>query len=227
VRVATYNVHDCVGRDGRFDPDRVFRVVAEVDADIMALQEVTLDHSGALIRSFESATQRRVIDGTLFARGIGRYGNIVLTRPAVVDSRLHDLCYHDREPRGAIDLSLDVGMGLIRVFATHLGFIVCERRRQMEQLAVLLAGELKATLVLGDFNVWWRSAAFSPLTANGFDHVAVRSFPTAPLPLLALDRIFVRPPLVIQRCWRHESALARIASDHFPIVAELELNCRR
>jgi endonuclease/exonuclease/phosphatase family metal-dependent hydrolase len=223
VRVATYNVHDCVGRDGRFDPARIASILVEIDAEIIALQEVTLDHAGELINRFEAATQRRLIDGTLFARGIGRYGNIVLTRRTVVETRLHDLSYDGREPRGAIDISVDAGNSLIRVCATHIGFRRCERNRQMGQLAALLSCGHKATLLLGDFNVWWRSTALAPLTRNGFDHVAVRSFPTSPFPIAALDRIFARLPFIIERCWCHKSPLARIASDHFPVVAELQM----
>ena len=48
LRVATYNVHACVGTDGRHDPDRVASVITELDADIVALQEFTYPASVAL-----------------------------------------------------------------------------------------------------------------------------------------------------------------------------------
>ena len=39
-RVATYNTHKCRGMDGRIRPARVAEVLAELDADVIALQEV-------------------------------------------------------------------------------------------------------------------------------------------------------------------------------------------
>jgi endonuclease/exonuclease/phosphatase family metal-dependent hydrolase len=63
VRAATYNVHDCVGRDSRFDPQRIVDVLIELDVDLIALQEVTLDHAGVLIECLETATAMRAIEG--------------------------------------------------------------------------------------------------------------------------------------------------------------------
>jgi len=80
MRVATYNVHDCVGRGGCFDLGRIIEVLAEIGADVVALQEVTLDTAGNLIGRLEKATKLHAIDDSLFAQGIGRYGNLLLTR---------------------------------------------------------------------------------------------------------------------------------------------------
>jgi endonuclease/exonuclease/phosphatase family metal-dependent hydrolase len=226
VRVATYNVHDCVGRDGRFEPERIAEVLAELDAEVIALQEVTLDRAGELIGLFETATALRATDGTLFERGVGRYGNVVLTRQRVTAMRLQDLSCVGREPRGAIDVVIEMDGGPLRVCATHLGLSRTERRRQIDRLCALLCGTPGATLLLGDFNVWWGSTALAPLTAGGFDQVRVPSFPTWPSPVISLDRIFALSPLSIGRCWRHDSPLARIASDHFPLLAELQIRLR-
>lgn len=223
---ATYNIHDCVGRDGRFDPQRIVEVLIELDADLIALQEVTVDSAGELIERFESATTTRAIDGSLFERGVGRFGNLLLTRAAVIDTRLHDLSVVGREPRGCIETVLEVADGSFTVLATHLGLKSSERRAQITHLSSLVRLRHSAQLLLGDFNVWSCALVFRPLQALGFDHEAVRSFPTWPVPLVALDRILVRPPANLIRCWRHDSALARVASDHFPLIAELELRTR-
>ncbi|MFZ0792070.1 MAG: endonuclease/exonuclease/phosphatase family protein [Chromatiaceae bacterium] len=226
MRVATYNVHDCVGRDGRFGPGRIAEVLAELDAEVIALQEVTLDRAGELIRLFEAATALRATDGTVFERGVGRYGNVVLTRHAVTAPRLHDLSCVGREPRGAIDVVIEMNGGPLRVCATHLGLARSERKRQIDRLCALLCGRPGAALLLGDFNVWWGSTALAPLAAGGFEHVRVPSFPTWPCPVISLDRIFALAPLLIARCWRHDSPLARIASDHFPLLADLQIRLR-
>ena len=223
VRVATYNVHDCVGRDRRFDPERTARVLAELDADLIALQEVTLDAVGERVRSFEAATGLRGIDGTLFERGVGRYGNLVLLRGALLESHLHDVSAHGREPRGVIELLLAADNDPLRVFATHLGLRLGERRAQVRRLLTLLGDDTRGAVLLGDFNIWAWATPLRQLSAAGFRHVPVRSFPTRPAPIAALDRVFARLPVTIERCWRHDSRLSRLASDHFPILAELHL----
>ncbi|MFY9944412.1 MAG: hypothetical protein WAK57_19745 [Desulfobacterales bacterium] len=77
MRVATYNVHDCAGRDGRFDPGRIIEVLTEICADLVALQEIMLDRVGQLVGHFEKATLLVAIDSRLAESGVGSYGNPV------------------------------------------------------------------------------------------------------------------------------------------------------
>jgi endonuclease/exonuclease/phosphatase family metal-dependent hydrolase len=223
IRVGTYNAHDCIGRDGKYAPERIAAVINELDASIIALQEITLDHAGELIARLETATAMQAIDGTLHARGIGRYGNLVLSRHKVVAQRLHDLSVDGREPRGAVDLVFQVADCRVRVGATHLGLAKLERKSQIIQLARLFSAEQQAKVLLGDFNVWRTGQELAPLSRLGFRQIKVRSFPTWRMPLLALDRILAGSPALLQRCWRHDSRLARSASDHFPLLAEIQL----
>ena len=226
MRVATYNVHDCVGSDGHHEPQRIAEVLVELDVDLIALQEVTLDSAGTLMECFENATAMRAIDGSQFARGAGRFGNLLLTRKPSIGSWLHDLSVIGREPRGCIEMALEVNDGPFTVWATHLGLRPGERRVQISRLSRLAEVRRGAQLLLGDFNVWSRSRALGSLRALGFEQKVVRSFPTWPVPVVAFDRVLARPPAHIKRCWRHDSALARVASDHFPLIAELELRYR-
>lgn len=221
MRVATYNVHDCIGRDGDFNPQRVAMVINELDVEMIALQEVTLDHGGDLLRQFEVTTGMKAIDGTLFARGVGRYGNLLLTRHRVVGNRLHDLLVGTREPRGVVDAFLHNGSEHYRVLATHLGLSLGERRAQLGRLAELVNRNRAPTVLLGDFNVWWSRRPLALFARRGFTYCAVPSFPNWRWPLGALDRIFVSPPLYYRACHRHTSELARVASDHWPVVAEI------
>lgn len=224
MRVATYNLHDCIGRDGRFDPGRTAGVLRELDVDVLALQEVTVDDVGERLAQFESATGMRALDGSLFARGLGRYGNLILSRHTVLDSRLHDLSIPGREPRGCIEATIGCAGARVRCFATHLGLGRRERMEQVRRLALLLDNVVgTAGLLLGDLNLW-RLAASRPLHARRFVGPAVRSFPTWPTPIVALDRILARLPAAVERCWRHDSPAARVASDHFPVIAEIRLD---
>ncbi|MCB1787935.1 MAG: endonuclease/exonuclease/phosphatase family protein [Chromatiaceae bacterium] len=221
LRVATYNVHDCVGRDGEYAPERIAAVVAGLDADVIALQEVTLDHAGDVITLLERTTAMRAVDGTLFERGVGRYGNVLLTRQPVAEQRVHDLTHRDREPRGIVDAQLVVDGQCWRVLATHLGLSWRERRQQLQTAAGIVQDGDAATVILGDFNIWLGARAFAPLTRLGFVRCQPASFPTWFTPLLSLDRILVRRPASLRRCTRIMSPVARIASDHFPVVAEV------
>ena len=224
MRVATYNVHDCVGRDGVYDPARIAAVVADLEADVVALQEVTLDHAGDVLATLERHTAMRAIDGTLFERGVGRYGNVLLSRLPVIEQRLHDFSRTGREPRGVVDMRIAVGGHACRVLATHLGLNWQERRGQIARLATLVGDSKGPAVLLGDFNVWLGDGAFGPLRRAGLRTKLVRSYPTWFVPLLALDRILVREPTKFIRHWRHSETPAALASDHFPLVADLQLH---
>lgn len=103
LRVATYNTHDCIGRDGKYSPERIADVILEIRADVVALQEITLDHAGDLVNHLEKTTGMLTVDGTIFAGGVGRYGNVLLSRYGIREQRLHDLSFSGCEPRGVIE----------------------------------------------------------------------------------------------------------------------------
>jgi endonuclease/exonuclease/phosphatase family metal-dependent hydrolase len=222
IRMATYNAHDCIGRDGVYDPARIAGIVAGIDADVVALQEITLDHAGDVLATLQHITGMQAVDGTLIDRGVGRYGNVLLTRHVVTGQRLHDLSFVGREPRGMVDATVDLGGKPCRVAATHLGLKTVERRQQIERVATLLEDAEWPAVLMGDFNVWFGSEALAPLFDIGFMHRPVRSFPTWWMPLLPLDRVFVRG-FQESRChWRYDEPPAPRASDHFPVVVDVD-----
>ena len=234
LRVATYNVHACVGRDGRYDPDRVATVIAELDADVVALQEFTYPASVAI--ETRTPVVFAAMDRYECALGPTRqrtrraatecFGNALLTRHPIVDVHRIDLSMERREPRGALAATIDAGGVPLHVLATHLGLRIHERRFQVRQILNYLDSVRDSTVVvLGDFNDWLpgRSAA----------HVLDRrlgrpprpaTFPVA-WPLVALDRIWVAPTHALQRISVHATPAARLASDHLPVVAEIDLRC--
>jgi endonuclease/exonuclease/phosphatase family metal-dependent hydrolase len=227
LRVATYNVHDCIGRDGLYQPQRIAAIVAALDADVVALQEVTLDHAGDVVGLLSAETAMQAIDGTLFERGIGRYGNLLLSRCRVIAQQLHDLPCTEREARGVIQVTIATDAGECTLLATHLGLPWRERRMQIARLADLSRGMPDPLILMGDFNSWLGDCAFRELRRKGFEWISVRSFPTRPGPLLALDRILARKPAHIKSCRRAGLAWVDIASDHFPIKAQVDLAFER
>jgi endonuclease/exonuclease/phosphatase family metal-dependent hydrolase len=231
LRVATYNVHACIGTDGRHDPDRVAMVIEELNADVVALQEFTYPASVAL----ETRTPFFIttLDRYQCALGPTRqrnreavtecFGNALLTRHRIVEVHRIDLSMRRREARGALAATIDVGGTMLHVLATHLGLRVHERRFQVQQILNYL-DSVRDTLVvvLGDFNDWLpgRSAA------HVLDHRLGRpprpaTFPVG-WPVVALDRIWVHPKSALRRISAHATPAARLASDHLPVVAEID-----
>ncbi|MCB1754821.1 MAG: endonuclease/exonuclease/phosphatase family protein [Gammaproteobacteria bacterium] len=222
MRIATYNIHDCIGRDGKHNPERIIGVFAELEADLIAVQEVILDHDGELVTRLEQETGMFAVDGTLFDRGIGRYGNLILVKQALSRSTIHDLSVPGRERRGCVEITLDGGpIPELTVFATHLGLRRGERRRQVAELTTMTQGVDAPMVMLGDFNCWHTWPVLKPLTQLGFHQCSVRSFPAWPRPVVALDRILVSTVIGIECCWTHRTALSRAASDHLPVIAEI------
>jgi endonuclease/exonuclease/phosphatase family metal-dependent hydrolase len=227
VRVATYNVHSCIGTDGRHDPQRIADVITELDADIVALQEFTYPASIAL--ETRSPVTLTTLDGYTCALGPTRqnvtqcFGNALFTRHPIVDVRRIDLSMKRREPRGALAATVSVGGSLVHVLAAHLGLRVGERRFQVRQILDYL-DSVKNTLfvVLGDFNDW--------LPGRSVVHVLDRRLgrqprpPSYPVswPVVALDRVWVHPTSAVRRVFTHVTRTARLASDHFPVVADIE-----
>lgn len=231
LTVATYNTHRCVGSDGRQDPARVAAVLRETGADVIALQEV--DHVAHRPQSRQAdviaaALGLRAVAGPTLLREGGHYGNALLTRFPVVAERRHDLSVPGREPRGAIDVDLACGPVTLRVVATHFGLRAPERQYQARRLLEEIVGEDEAaprhaTVLLGDFNVWHVFARSARWLAAHFGRCArPRTYPSR-WPLFRIDRVWVRPAGLLRSVYAHRSPLARLASDHLPVCAVLDL----
>lgn len=238
-RVVTYNVHKCAGLDRRVRPARVAAVLREIDADVIALQEVVSVESG----SSREAHQARFIAeelGCEFRVGENRrhkggaYGNVVLTRLPVLGCHNYDITWRGREPRGALRVDVSVGGArVIHLFNVHLGTAFVERRHQGRRLvgeSILRDPELSGPrLVLGDFNEWTRGLASRLLaaelrSADVRTHLRTRRTYPGVLPFLHLDHVYHDATLRLERLALHRSRLALVASDHLPLVADFRLD---
>ncbi len=222
--VASYNIHQCVGLDGRLDIKRIARVLSDLNTQLIGLQEVSTHLQGAgplsQMEYLAEATGLHAIAGTTIERQIGPYGNVLLTGWRVLGSRLLDLSVPGREPRGAIDAELDIAGQNVRVIVTHLGLRAAERRYQVRRLLEALSeGQHHFIMVLGDINEWiLRSRPLRWFHARFGKPPAPRTFPSW-LPLFALDRVWVSPREALLDIRTHATALTRIASDHLPVRA--------
>lgn len=227
IVVATWNVHRCIGRDGRHDPERIAGVIAGLGADVVALQEVDSEVTRpGFVDQLDDLARRTgyaAVAGPSIRRRYGRYGTAILTRLSVRDVHRHDLSVPGREPRGALEVTLDRGL---RVIATHLGLARGERRRQVARLADLAVrastGSPADTRVLaGDVNMWWPlDRSLRRLERAGGESRRVATFP-ARFPLLPLDRIWVAGRRRLASVDAVRDGTTAVASDHLPLVARL------
>lgn len=226
LKVASYNIHGCIGSDSCYSPERIRQVLEQLDAQVIALQEVEAGPEyQAVMQHLTSSTNWQYIDGPTLQRKDASYGNAILTCLPIMEEFRLDLSYRDREPRGAIDVRLNADGDILRVIATHLGLRPAERRKQVRKLLQWIGPPSEdpalITVLMGDLNEWflwgrpvkWLHRYFgsSPSPAT---------FPTR-WPLFALDRIWVYPGNRLERIDIPRIPQARTASDHYPIVATL------
>jgi len=221
LRIATWNIHSAVGLDRRYDAARIVDVLEEIDADVIALQEVpSLEDHGEFVGMLRSRLAMHVVAGRTLSRAGADYGNALLSRlPVTATSRI-DLTVHVREPRGALDAHLECGGQRLRVLNTHLGLRPYERRQQVRRLlAAIDAGPMAPLVLMGDVNEWFLwGRPLRWLHADFHSRPAPATFPSR-MPILALDRIWLRPEPMLRRLVPHHSARTRVASDHLPLVA--------
>jgi endonuclease/exonuclease/phosphatase family metal-dependent hydrolase len=223
--VASYNIHRCIGLDGRQDAQRICNVLHEIDCDLIALQEVDNqpgDHKESMQLDFlAQETGLYSVPGLRIIFHKGEYGNALLTRFKPKSVIRHDLSYSRYEPRGALDVEIEVAGVNVRVIATHLGLRSKERRFQWRKLlAAIASGPLDhPVIMLGDVNEWYpRSGNLNAVHGVFGEPPAPKEFPTF-WPLLSLSRVWVRPRAALLDVTAHRTPLSRVASDHLPIKA--------
>lgn len=223
--------------DRRVRPERIVEVLREIDADVVALQEVW-SRDGA---SRETNQARFIADelemdlylGETRKHKGGSYGNALLTRFPVHDSRNYDVSVRGREQRGCLRADIEVAPArLIHVFNVHLGTAFLERRYQARKLidsAILNNEELTGPrIMLGDFNEWTRGLTTRLLashlkSADIKQHLQRSKTYPGLLPFLHLDHVYFDNQLDLHCLTLHKSRTALIASDHLPLVADFHL----
>lgn len=239
LRVATYNVHGCIGMDGQRSEARIAEVIAELAVDLVGLQELDLGRprSGGVDQAGVIAAQlgwHRHFHAAMRG-GEEHYGHAILSRYPLAPRRAACLPgvapFFCREERAAVAIDAQTDFGPVHVINTHFGLGRRERRLQAELLTSadwLAASECGAPLILlGDFNSLPGSRPHRLLSRHLRDvrqlvksPRPLRTFPTA-FPALAVDHIFVNAALQPLSVSVHRTPRARVASDHFPLVAEL------
>ena len=229
VRIATYNVHRWQGNNGRSKPDvaRAGFVISELDADVIALQEV--------LRPFESEGEdplARLCDelDLYLAFAVtrrhrrGQLGNAILSRFPITAISVIDISFSRLERRGALAAQVGHSGAGLGIIATHLSLVDRTRHRQVQSLLNHPQMNSGPSVLLGDMNAWRNCKGSKELESNFNLHHNVdwpASFPSG-RPLLALDRIYVRRASVVD-VRNHDTKAARKASDHLPVIAEVKI----
>lgn len=238
-RVLTYNVHQCVGTDRRRSAERVAEVIRHHAPDVVCLQEVVRHEHDRV----EHAQPRHLADlvGLPYAasglyrrlRG-GAWGNVTLSRFPIHATQEVDLSVRVRlrRTRGALYTALSVHGRPVHLFNLHFGLAGFERRQQMDRLlgrADEVAPMGAPVVFAGDTNDWRNRLVRGAVSAAGFVSPTcdVRTsgpatFPSTE-PVAAIDKVFVRGHVRALRATASRLALARLASDHLPVLVELEL----
>jgi endonuclease/exonuclease/phosphatase family metal-dependent hydrolase len=224
-RIATYNVHKCKGMDWRVSSARVADVIRDLDADIVATQEVLLSQA-------EDISCRI---GVPFLFGAARrhagepYGNALFTKFTVKSHVSHEITVPGREPRQCLHAWLHSPTGVgVHFFAVHFGTSFLERRKQVRHL--LSEGILHSKgisthrIVAGDFNEWTRGLA-SRLLSEHLESADIaihlkrkRTYPGI-FPFLHLDHVYYDRDFELRDMHLHRTKLSFLASDHLPLVA--------
>ena len=242
ARIMTYNVHRCVGVDGRLDTQRIAEVIAQCRPDVVALQELDVGRArtGGVDQAHEIAEQlgMKFHFHPAFWVEEEAYGDAILTACPLRLCRAGPLPGLPRfkrvEPRGALWVKIDIGGVEVDVVNTHLGLVPHEQRAQ----ASALGGEewlghpdcTDPAILLGDFNATPHHTAYRRLAARLNDAQLLcgrrRSLATYPsrMPMLRIDHVFVSRSIRITNVHTPKSGAARTASDHLPLVVDFRVD---
>jgi endonuclease/exonuclease/phosphatase family metal-dependent hydrolase len=233
LRVATYNIHRSRGMDRRVMPGRIAEVLRDIEADVIALQEVVgagPSGSGQAEEIGAALGMGWVMDPVRHLRH-HLFGNVVMSRYPIVHHACYDLSWRTCEPRGCQRADLDLGEGrLLHIYNVHLGTAVLERRYQAPRLAAFVHDHriTGPKIILGDFNEWMRGLATRTLNSlfKSIDiqaHLRRRRTYPGIFPVLHLDHIYYEGQVDVRRVDLPRTRRALLASDHLPLVADLRV----
>lgn len=229
ISVASYNIRKSVGTDRRRQPDRILEVLGEIDADIVALQEVDR-RFGARTSSLsvENILRDTAYEAVRFGTrptSLGWHGNTILVRKGIEVVTHRRLTLPALEPRGAVLADLRVNGATLRVIGMHLGLVGLWRVRQARTVLDHLheLEEKLPTVIMGDLNQWTTEGGCLAHFAENHHVIAPGPSFHSSRPLLSLDRIITDLDLDVEAAGVHMSSKARMASDHLPVWARLKL----
>lgn len=228
VRLLTYNIHGGTGIDGRHDYRRIGRFLEQQAVDIALIQEMDTRprHRNTMEDIAELCGDHFpfFMPAPSVVQPHGWYGNALLSRYPARRHEVIDITVIGREPRNIQEAFFETPEGLLHVLNTHKGLRTHERRKQMGLLGRLLQRKSDVPLIVGgDINEWHNySGALKKLNQTLTAIPVGATFPTR-FPVFHLDRLWCRPHGIIESVKIVKTPETRLYSDHYPVLAELEL----
>lgn len=236
MRLLTYNIHKGIGgRDRRYRLERIIDVIEQENPDLICLQEVDRNvrrskfhnQPQLLAEYFQAAEQLYQLNVHLKSGG---YGNLILSRWPLLSTHQISLRLNGKKPRGAQMVVVDSPEGALHLVNWHLGLAEAERRWQVRHLLEHRLFQESAhlpTVIMGDCNDWRNQLETVVFQSHDFQQAThppsrFRSFP-AYLPMGSLDKLFYRGDILVRHVRVVRTAMAKIASDHLPLVVDLHL----
>ncbi len=239
-KLVSYNIHRAIGLDRRFKPERIIEILREIDADIVLLQEVDC----GVPRSRELNLAQVLADNCAYAHyqlGLnvtlrkGHYGNATLSRYPITAQSNIDLTIDNKKARGCQYTEINISGQKLDIFNLHLGLSAKERQKQAQLLFQSSFYQdncsPKSCIIAGDFNDWRSllralfvagkdfNCATDRTTTNG--ESALKTFPSF-APRGGLDRVYYKNQLQVGKVSRYSKKIAKIASDHLPVIVEFD-----
>ncbi len=247
IKIVTYNIHRAIGIDRKFAPERIIDILKSLDGDVVLLQEV----DEGVPRSNEVNLAEVLAEACGYPYFVlshnvtlkkGQYGNATLSRFPIQKQSNIDLTIDNKKKRGCQHTTLKIsdsqtGKRYLEVFNLHLGLSAKERQKQAGKLfkskQFSSININQPCIVAGDFNDWRSmlralfiigkdfSCATDRTSIRG-NEVAIKTYPSFS-PRGGLDRIYYRGSMQCLRTTRTKMRIAKLASDHLPVVATFEI----
>ncbi|MFD0978659.1 endonuclease/exonuclease/phosphatase family protein [Tropicimonas aquimaris] len=226
LRLASYNIQKAVGVDLRRDPMRILEIVNELDADVVALQEVDKrlgERPSVLCRTYiDTETDYEIAPLAQNEVSLGWHGNAVLVRKGLSIAHVERVDLPGLEPRGAVRVDVEGEDGMLSVVGAHLGLVRYHRRLQLQTIREHLGDMPGRAVVMGDFNEWSTDRGLEPLERD-FQLVCPGNSFHAARPVAGLDRFALGRDVGLRDAGVEEGQQASWASDHLPIWSDIEL----
>ncbi|MFC1510329.1 glycosyltransferase [Candidatus Omnitrophota bacterium] len=240
IRIMTYNVHSCVGMDGKTSPERIARVIGRHEPDIVALQELDMKRlrTGNIDQPHLIAKRLKMIYHfhPSFSIEEEHYGNAIISRYPIELIRAGKLPTIKNksklETRGALSVNVKIGEQQLQIINTHLGL---RRKERLKQARELISEKWRGqasyepTVLCGDFNALPGSPTFKCLTQKYADAQIEldnhRPHPTwfSHFPIGRIDHLFINSKINVVNVEVSKTKLDKISSDHLPLIVDIEI----
>lgn len=242
LRVLSYNIHKCIGGlDRKYNPDRVVEVISHYDPDILLLQEVDNDakrsqrHYQVEMLADKLGLPYHQWSPVVAVRGGGHHGNAILSRFPLLEGNHIDITTPPKKKRSVsyaqhhfpIPHEIEPSRRTLHLFNMHLGLSQIERKLQLSRFLESHTSDIHHSdpvIVAGDLNDLYGNLGAKIFGPAGFSTVAKpkATFP-AYAPMRALDGLYLRGPIELVSLTRSDLKLAKRASDHLPLIADVHL----